>query len=589
VPASRQLAIAVLAALVVCAPPAHATLVDIGAGLTGVQGGCGAWGDYDNDGDLDLAIVGYSVAGPFGRVYRNDAGTFTPTRVLPAMYGGQVAWGDYDRDGDLDLGIVGTLQDLTNIARVLRNQGDTLVTAVTLEGLQDAALAWGDYDNDGDLDLATAGYNGTAPVTHVYRNDGGGVFTDAVPGLVGARRAALAWCDEDRDGDLDLVVAGSTASWPPSTTLYANNGAGGFVASSPFPGVAGATLRWADWDLDGDPDLLVDGTGDNYIGKVYRNTAGTFADAGQNLEAMDGCNAAWGDWDGDGDPDLALGGTTGSIGLSLVYQNNAGALANASAGLPGLYDASVAWGDYDNDGRLDLFLAGLPNSGSPLSRIYHNTGTAPNTPPSAPSNLSVSVAPTTVTFQWSAATDTQTPAAALSYHLWVGHTPAAADIVPAMADLATGRGRLPLPGNVGQRLSWTMPRAVLPSHVAWGVQAIDASYAGSAFATHTSEPVAAPSSPPPAGVALRLAGPNPFAGGVRLACALDRTRAVRVAVADVGGRVVRTLADAAWPAGTHELRWDGDDAHGAAAAAGVYFVRLDAGDASRTLRVLKLR
>jgi len=588
----RRCVALLLLALAASATSAHAAFIDIGAGLTGVQDGCGTWGDFDGDGDLDLAIVGNSVAGPSGRVYRNTGGTFTPGPSLPPMTSGAVAWGDYDRDGDLDLALTGAMGSIA-VTYVLENTGaDTLVIAATLEGLTESAVAWGDYDADGDVDLAVAGWNGTAAITHLYRNDGHAVFVDAGAGLTGLRRATVAWCDEDQDGDLDLLVTGATTTGAVTTQLYSNDGAAGFRAiTTLFLGAKSAAIAWADWDLDGDPDVLVDGQGAMApSGRVYRNAGGhVFVDAALSLQSMVQCSAMWGDADADGDPDLLMAGSSGSVGLSILYTNNAGAMTNSSAGLPGVWNSSVAWGDYDDDGRLDLFLAGVPfPGGTPFARIYHNVSTPTNTPPSPPSGLDIAIMADSLRFQWTAASDAQTPAPTLGYNLWVGSTATSVDIVAPMAVLSTGHRRVAAPGNVGQRLSWKLARRGLPNTLSWGVQAIDASYAGSAFATRTQTlAVGGPAAPGRAG--LRVVGPNPFRGHVRLACELDREADVRVTVADVGGRTVRTLAAGAWPAGARELRWDGTRDDGRAAAAGVYFVRLDAGQASRTLRLLRLR
>src|SRR5512146_1037704 len=80
-----------------------------------------------------------------------------------------------------------------------------------LMGLSDGAIAWGDYDNDGDLDLVVVGgyaAGGWLPASRLYRNDGGGVFTDVHAPLVEHWYNSAAWGDYDNDGDLDLCVGG---------------------------------------------------------------------------------------------------------------------------------------------------------------------------------------------------------------------------------------------------------------------------------------------------------------------------------------------------------------------------------------------
>ncbi len=122
-----------------------------------------AWGDYDNDGDLDLFVSRYD-SGQTGYLWRNDvdwssgSGSFTDVTAAAGILNeaGQqgCCWGDYDNDGDLDLYVV-TRGGAANV--LYRNQGDgTFVEAcagATAPGNgQDAAFV--DYDNDGDLDLS---------------------------------------------------------------------------------------------------------------------------------------------------------------------------------------------------------------------------------------------------------------------------------------------------------------------------------------------------------------------------------------------------------------------------------------------------
>ena len=84
------------------------TFTDIGAGLIGVSNGAVAWGDYNNDGHLDIALSGNSGSGLVTRLYRNDIVTFT--LIATSFVGidfGALAWGDYDNDGRCDLFVTG--------------------------------------------------------------------------------------------------------------------------------------------------------------------------------------------------------------------------------------------------------------------------------------------------------------------------------------------------------------------------------------------------------------------------------------------------------------------------------------------------
>jgi hypothetical protein len=83
--------------------------------------------------------------------------------------------------------------------------------------------------------------------------------------------------------------------------------------------------------------------------------------------------------------------------------------------------------------------------------------------------------------------------------------------------------------------------------------------------------------------------PNPFRERTELRFALAEGRAVRLAVVDVTGRVVRVLLDGEAPAGSNRVVWDGRSDAGDRLASGVYFFRLDAGEQSRTLKTTLLR
>jgi hypothetical protein len=93
------------------------------------------------------------------------------------------------------------------------------------------------------------------------------------------------------------------------------------------------------------------------------------------------------------------------------------------------------------------------------------------------------------------------------------------------------------------------------------------------------------------GPALRLLQPhpNPAAGGVHIAFELPAPGRARVAVYDVAGRLVRTVVDGTRPAGRSEVAWDGADGAGRPAAAGVYLIRVEAGNGTALAKAVLLR
>jgi hypothetical protein len=192
------------------------TFSDSGAGLAAMRGDSVAWGDYDSDGRPDIVETGASGSGPATKLYRNVGnGTFAENTSagLANLSSGVAAWGDYDADGDLDLLLTGMDGVPARYAKVYKNNSNGTFASVADLGTQqgqEAAGGWGDYDADGDLDILLTSY-GTIAGYHstIYRNDGGDVFTDIVPGLTpGVANGGAAWGDYDSDGRLDVGLTG---------------------------------------------------------------------------------------------------------------------------------------------------------------------------------------------------------------------------------------------------------------------------------------------------------------------------------------------------------------------------------------------
>ena len=197
--------------------------------------------DWDNDGDRDVFVANYG--GNTNDAWRNDGrchftnvagdlGSAGDDKGSPGTSFGY-AFGDYDNDGDLDAyetNIAHPRYDeigvLTDHSRLLRNTGapDYHFETVSAEaGILftegEISSAWGDFDNDGDLDLYVAS---TYPYEYsrLYRQDAGHHFSEVtyLGGVSTESNGRVAWIDVDRDGDLDLVT-GPSGNW----TLYRND------------------------------------------------------------------------------------------------------------------------------------------------------------------------------------------------------------------------------------------------------------------------------------------------------------------------------------------------------------------------------
>ncbi len=91
--------------------PLAQTFTDTNISFDGVVGATAAWGDYDNDGDLDVIVTGDTTETSSGRIahlYQNQNGAFVVVETgIIGVEAGSVDWGDYDNDGDLDLLVTG--------------------------------------------------------------------------------------------------------------------------------------------------------------------------------------------------------------------------------------------------------------------------------------------------------------------------------------------------------------------------------------------------------------------------------------------------------------------------------------------------
>jgi uncharacterized repeat protein (TIGR01451 family) len=417
--------------------------------LTGVSGSSVAWGDYDNDGDLDILLTGDTGTDYVSKVYENTGSGFTevyPGSLTDVRYS-SVAWGDYDNDGDLDILLTGDTGS-GYVSKVYRNTGSgfTEVYPGSLAGVWQGSVAWGDYDNDGDLDiLLTGGTSGTwpfDPIAKVYRNTGSG-FTEVYSGsLTGVGVGSVAWGDYDNDGDLDILLTGFDGGSSRHAKVYHNTGNGfGEVYPGSLTGVDSSSVAWGDYDNDGDLDILLTGDdGGSYIARIYQNTESGFSEVYPgSLTDVGVGSVAWGDYDNDGDLDILLTGWDDSNRHAKVYRNTGSGFTEVYPGsLTGVDSSSVAWGDYDNDGDLDILLAGDSISSGRITKIYRNDDCPPDLA------IAKSVIPTQAT-----------PEQPITYTLAVFNTGGLAtnlvitDALPAGANYVSGGTRV---GNV---VSWT--------------------------------------------------------------------------------------------------------------------------------------
>lgn len=465
------------------------------------------WGDYDNDGFVDLLIPG----NPGTRIYRNNGdNTFTEKTgiVLPSINYGSAAWGDYDKDGDLDLIITGatTNSPVSNpVTKIYRNDGADVFTeqsAIILAPLFYSSVAWGDYDNDGNLDILLNGASGTltnyTPVTKIYKNNGNNTFTEQTQiALTGLYRGSVRWADYDNDGDLDIAMTGALIETQFNTEgvfkIYRNNGNNTFTEQT-IIGVINAASNsatsWGDFDKDGDLDFIMTGKG---FMALYQNLGGNnFSEHMYvSLPYQGAAYAAWGDYDNDGYLDIILS----NPGLDTrIYRNTHGLTVPGAItqwfnkqdddAVKSIGYSFVNWIDYDNDGDLDFLMSkydGLPTKIFKNNLIMKSGLFKTNTSPAAPTGLKAINSPAGVILSWKPVLNDETPSKTMTYNVRIGTSKNTFNISPPQSS-ANGYREIAAIGNAQLDTTFLLLNMSAIKYY-WSVQAVDQGLKGGAWST----------------------------------------------------------------------------------------------------------
>ncbi|NQV01732.1 MAG: T9SS type A sorting domain-containing protein [Bacteroidia bacterium] len=495
----------------------------VNSGLQNLSNSSLAWGDFDNDGDLDLALTGEPGSTiPATYIYQNNNGTFQEIGAgLPGLTDGSAEWGDYDLDGDPDLLLVGRNNYNVATSIIIENDNGLFsVSGINLPGVMNGEACWGDFDNDGDLDILMAGvHEGLTFYTLIMRNDGNNQFTDLGEHFPGVQSASVAWVDYNNDGKLDVMVGGDSGGGMISRLYRQENGTFTEVNVDGFMGLSSGDLKWGDLDNDGDMDLLLAGVDlylDGYI-MLYRNDGNDQFTALYTLNNSIAYTAVdLADFNNDGWLDIILTGKIigcGTTAATMLFRNETFLnFYEESTLIPGFKQGDVKWGDFNNDGSTDLLITGLDGFDIPKTQIYkNNIGSgifSPNTPPEMPQGLTASTSGNSVTTNWERATDAQTPSNGLSYNLYIGTTSASPDVVSPNSNQTSGIRHLASIGNANQDTNWTITNLEDGVYY-WSVQAIDNGFMGSVFSPEESFTINAVAiGDPDAGKMISLS-PNP--------------------------------------------------------------------------------
>ncbi|MDR1119370.1 MAG: family 43 glycosylhydrolase [Dysgonamonadaceae bacterium] len=433
--------------------------------------------DYDNDGNLDLLLVAkggdwrFPMSKKFACLYRNlgESGHYRFQQVYNTgfkaycdeMYFNTLSVGDYDHDGYNDV-LIMCYDDRGRSVDLYKNHaGDG--TFVLQSGAFDkshpasnGSVMFGDMDNDGWLDIFYTGYSTVSRGIRLHRNRQDGTFQDITPGnIAGSFESQSILSDVNGDGTLDIMVTGHGDNWERFSSLYYN------------------TIHL--------PTKLPEFT--------HHSSAAT------GIVPVNKANILAADFNHDGLQDMIINGYDGSKDLTRVYYQNVEQkfVQDEKKTIIATKDGGINMGDVNGDGNMDVIVAGYKGSdtgnayGSPV-RIYENRPEeamlSNNLPPAPPAFVQAAYRAGKLVIRWGDASDDITAIQALRYNIYVKSNTTNWIWMMIPADIHTGRVK------VGTDLQTSLSSAVKeyvltlpPDDYTVGVQALDQSYAGGAFAT----------------------------------------------------------------------------------------------------------
>jgi len=579
--------------------------------IDGMQG-C-AWGDYDGDGYLDVAVSDQGNAGLlyhnngkaingkwFTKVSKTTKDDATPGTIiyLDPMYRHGTFWADFDNDGKLDLAF--TTNDGIGI---YRNNGTTFDSVFSL-ACGGTGQKWGltcaDFDGDGYVDISLGSGNGgpssnAGPLT-VLHNDytvANKISFSDVTNLAVTSTISLieGWnpfaVDYNNDGAMDLFMP-CFRNQPQKSELLKNDGGG--VLSSTDPTVIGLAGNyaisscWGDFNNDGNQDLYVvpftaAENGVVYKPQLFKNNGNeTFTEVGAAMNSIDTSSDSWstsrgcmfGDYDNDGYMDLFIGSVNGT---QKIFKNNGGTGFSLVTGIGA--DTARTGGrtmvviDYNRDGYLDIFTHGIG-----YKRLMTSSGGA---------NKWIGVIPTVTAAQRTggingAAIGTRVRVVAGSSKL--------TRIINAGSE--GGSSCAGLWANFGVGSAATIDSLI----VTWPNKAttIATNLATNKYynvgTTVTLTPTGVEQSPNnlPANYSLSQNYPNPFNPTTSIEFNLPVRSDVRLVLVNVLGQVVKEIAAGNYSAGNHQVSLDASSL-----ASGVYFYKLQTANFSDTKKLVLMK
>ncbi|MBN2747220.1 MAG: T9SS type A sorting domain-containing protein [Bacteroidales bacterium] len=290
------------------------------------------WSDINLDGILDVLYIQNSLY----LYYGNGDLTYTLGHTFSDFIGNEVTVNDYDNDGDMDILLIGwehiNALNYPRLRLYKNNLPDSnSFTTYSSIGITPVFLTktdWGDFNNDGYADLLLTGYDNYGPKTIVAKNLGNGQFQTLDLGIREVEFADCEWVDYDQDGLLDFAIMGLDDNDHTTFYICKNVGQDKFatVYGIDLLQVRNCTMDWGDYDNDGDKDIAITGKDNtnSYFAQIIRNeNALYFIPQNESLLYDNQTYIEFGDYDNDTDLDLIIRGKDqNNIFTTRIFKNH---------------------------------------------------------------------------------------------------------------------------------------------------------------------------------------------------------------------------------------------------------------------------
>ncbi len=499
---------------------------DIKPGFPPIYRGRCDWGDYNNDGLLDILMTGSEN----GKIYKNQNNdSFIDISLqLPKLKNSSADWGDFNNDNLLDFAIAGVLEnDSICITKVFQNMQNDVFAELPYDfpGIQNGFVKWFDRDNDGKLELIISGENTEQkPITKIYTNIDSGLIAEVPSNLENLKNSNGSFADYNEDGFLDLILTGNDGI-DRRTIIYKNENGSFVEIPSSITDVEYGSVDWGDYDNDGKLDIGITGAKDSIIIK-YSSGGGTLDVSFSNAvftgvfkqEIEDSFRLSigfdkpesyaiscfdWGDYDNDGYIDIAIAGVprlsyqSRSIGggnvpitfpstVKILKNNQNHNFSNQFFDIPAPLNNTlnnyasliidhefstsfIAFGDYNADGKLDLIREGSKWN----TTVYKNNIPITNKAPLIPFDLDVSLSCEKASLHWNEVTDDHTTTQCITYEIYVGTAPGKCDVFSKVNSYKIRNNKFEL-------------KNLKPGTYYWSVKAVDQAQSASAWAPEQS-------------------------------------------------------------------------------------------------------